>query len=455
MSNISGVEQINHRQDIFQPDYWKSLATNILREAEICGASSAEVDISVGKGFSVTSRLGEVETVEYTQGKSIELTVYFGKRIGAASVSDMRWESIQSAVQAACHIARFTQEDPCSGLADPALLAFGYPELELAYPWNLTVEQAIEMACLCEREALAKDKRLVNSEGVTVNTNEGCHLYANSDQFVGFYTGTRHEISCVLVAKQQDEMQRDYSYTIARNPELLLPISIVAQQAAEKTVSRLGAKRLSTQKTPVIFCAEEARSLLGTLTSAISGGNLYRKSSFLLNHLGKKILPDFVRIFEQPHLAGALGSVAFDDEGVATRNNVFVDGGVLQSYCMGVYSARQLGMQTTGNSGGVHNLTISPGKLDLAGLLKAMGTGLLVTEVMGSGVNLVTGDYSRGASGFWVENGEIQYPVQEITIASNLKDMFAHVVDIGNDVDTRGNIRTGSIWIEEMTIAGD
>lgn len=446
---------VQNQDELFQVERWQNLATDILREAEVLGASSAEVELSVGKGFSVSSRLGEVETVEYNQGKSIDITVYFGKRIGTASLSDPRWEAIQSAIQAACHIARFTQEDPCSGLADPSLLAFHYPKLDLSFPWDLSVDQAIELACRCEKEALARDKRIVNSEGVTVSTSDGWYLYANSEQFLGHYSSTSHGITAVLVAKEGEDMQRDYSYTSSCDPVLLQPISQLALEAAEKTLRRLGARRLSTRKAPVIFIAEEARSLLGTFLSAIAGGNLYRKSSFLLNQLGQPIFPSFVHLKEHPHLARAAGSSPFDDDGVLTRDNIFVEGGILQSYSMGVYSARQLGMQTTGNSGGVHNLTITPGSLDLNGLLKKMHTGLLLTEVMGPGVNLVTGDYSRGASGFWIENGEIQYPVQEITIAGNLRDMYAHFVEVGKDVDLRGNVRTGSILIEEMMIAGD
>jgi PmbA protein len=442
------------QQEPLKPDYWQTLAVDILREAQMLGASAAEVEVSVGKGFSVASRLGEVETVEYNQGKNIDINVYFGKRSGTASIADTRWESIQTAVQAACHIARFTEEDSCAGLADRSLLAFNYPQLEMAFPWNITVEQAIEMACTCEKESLALDKRIVNSEGVTIATNEGWYLYANSEQFMGHYAGTSHDISSVLVAKENTEMQRDYCYTSARDPQLLLPLSRLAKEAVDKTIRRLGARRLSTRKAPVIFIAEEARRLLGTFASAIQGGNLFRKSSFLLNQLGKPIFPAFINIYERPHLAKAMGSAPFDDDGVATRDNVFVEDGILQNYSLGVYSARQLGMHTTGNAGGMHNLMISTGKYDLRGLLQAMGTGLLVTEVMGPGVNVVTGDYSRGASGFWVEQGEIQYPVQEITIAGHLQEMYAHILEVGKDVDTRGNIQTGSLWLEEMMIAG-
>ncbi len=456
-ANQLPLEQLlgSGQQDLFQPERWQTLATDILREAEMLGASSAEVELSIGKGFSVSSRLGEAETVEYNQGKTIDISVYFGKRLGTATLSDLRWEAIQAAVKAACHIARFTQEDPCSGLADPSLLAYHYPHLELFFPWDITVDQAIDLACRCEKESLAKDKRIVNSEGVTVSTSEGWYLYANSEQFMGHYSATSHGITSVLVAKQGEEMQRDYCYTSSCDPALLQPISKLAEEAVDKTVSRLGAKRLSTRKAPVIFIAEEARSLIGTFLSAIAGGNLYRKSSFLLNQLGQPIFPSFVRLQEHPHLARGAGSSPFDDDGVLTRDNVFVDGGILQSYSMGVYSARQLGMQTTGNSGGIHNLTITPGQLDLKGLLKKMDKGLLLTEVMGPGINLVTGDYSRGASGFWVEGGEIQFPVQEITIAGNLREMYSRFVDVGNDVDFRGNVRTGSILIEEMMIAGD
>lgn len=453
--NKQNLQAIIAKPDVFQAEEWQTLAIDILREAEILGASGAEVDMSMGKGFTVNSRLGEVETVEYHQGKHVNITVYFGKRLGTASLSDTRWPSVQAAVQAACHIARYTQEDPCAGLADPELLALNCSQTDTFYPWDITVEQAIELACACEKEGLSLDKRIANSEGVTVATSEAWHLYANSEQFMGLHSGTHHDITSTLVAKKNDEMQRDHSYTISCDPQLLIPISILAKQAVEKTVSRLGARRLSTRRAPVIFIAEEARSLFRTFISAISGGNLFRKSSFLLNQLGKPVFPATFKIFEQPLLPKGLGSAAFDEDGLPTRNNVFVEDGILKNYALSVYSARQLGMQPTGNAGGVHNLTIKTGEKDLVGLLKAMDTGLLVTEVMGSGINLVTGAYSRGASGFWVENGEIQYPVQEVTVAGNLKDMFAYMVEVGNDVDVRGNIRTGSVLLEEMMVAGE
>ena len=434
----------------------KNIAQDILQEASRLGASQAEVSVHGSKGFSVTARQGDVETVEYNQDKAIEITVYVGKRSGSASLSDTRPEAIRSAVEAACHIARFTDEDPASGLAGADELAMDYREPNLFFPWAITVDRAIQLAIACEAKALAQDKRITSSEGVSVATVEGSYVYANSLGFVGAYSATRHELSCVLIAKQQEEMQRDYSYTVSCDPDLLESIDVVAKQAVDRTVRRLGARRLSTRKAPVIYIAEEARSLLGHFVSAIQGGNLYRKSSFLFDCLHKPVFVPHMHIQENPHLAKGLGSAPFDGDGVATRANVFIDGGVLQNYALGVYSARKLNMKTTGNAGGVHNLIVSTGEKTLSELLKTMGTGLLVTEMMGNGVNLVTGDYSRGASGFWVENGEIQYPVQEITVAGKLQEMYgSRLAEIGADVDVRGNIRTGSVLLDEMTIAGD
>lgn len=437
------------------PEYLKNVVQDILNEAKKQGASSAEVDIGLNKGFSVTSRLGDVESVEYNQDKIIDITVYFGHKTGSASLSDLRIDAIQSAVQAACNIARFGDKDEYAGLAEKEWLAFNYPPLNLSFPWDITVEQAIEITLQCENIALSKDKRIKNSEGASLSTTAGWHVYGNSHGFIGVSAATRHDISCALIAQDQDDMQRDYNYTLSCDPELLQSIDWVANTAVEKTISRLGAQRLTTRKVPVIFAAEEARGLLGHFVAAISGGNLYRKSSFLLDHLGKTIFPSYIQIDERPHLEKSLGSAAFDENGVATRPNIFIENGILRNYCLGVYSARKLGMQTTGNAGGVHNLFINTSNNDLSALLKKMDTGLLVTDLMGQGVNLITGDYSRGATGFWVENGEIQYPVEEITIAGNLRDMYANLIEVGNDVDKRGNIQTGSILIESMTIAGD
>lgn len=446
---------MNDVEKLLSSNHLQSIAQDILKEAARLGASQSEVSIAANKGFTVRAQGGDVETVEYNQDKVVEITVYFGKRTGTSSLSDLRPEAIRAGVEAACHIAKFTDEDPVSGLAEKDELAFHYPALDLAYPWSISVEKAIELACQCEREALAYDKRIMSAEDVSVGTSEAINIYANSHGFIGHYPVSHHELSCVLIAKEGDEMQRDYSYTIAADPSLLESTMLVAKQAAERSVRRLGARRLPTMKAPVIFAAEEARGLIGHFAAAIQGGSLYRKASFLVDHLDKQIFPHFMHIQEQPHLAKALGSAPFDEDGVATRANVFIEDGILRNYSLGVYSAKKLGMKTTGNSGGMHNLTLKLGDKNLTQLLKTMGRGLLVTELMGQGVNMITGDYSRGAGGYWVENGEIQYPVHEITIAGKLQDMYARIAEIGNDVDTRGNIRTGSILLEEMMIAGE
>ncbi len=439
----------------FSETHLKTLVAEILDETRRQGATSAEVDVGANKGFSVNVRKGDVESVEYHQDKMIEITVYLGKRSGSSSLSDFRPEAIKLAIQAACNIARFTDEDPAAGLADKNLLAFNYPRLDLAFGWGLSVEQAIEMAKMCEASGLAYDKRITNSDGASVSTMEAWNVYGNTEGFIGAYPVTRHEMSCVLIASDQDEMQRDYSYTVSCDPHLLTSPLQIAEEAAKRTVNRLNARSLTTRRVPVIFAAEEARGLLGHFMSAIAGSHLYRKTSFLLDHLGKSVFSPHITIDERPHLAKGLGSAPFDDDGVATRSNVFIKDGILQSYCLGTYAARKLGMQTTGNADGAHNLFITTGQKDLSALLKTMGRGLLVTELMGQGINLVTGDYSRGAAGYWVENGEIQYPVEEITIAGNLRDMYRHLVEVGNDIDVRGNIRTGSVLLEEMMVAGD
>lgn len=443
------------QQSFINPAALQTIAQDILKEAARCGAQQAEVEMAVNKGFSVSAHDGDVETVEYNQDKVIEITVYFGQRTGSASLSDLRPDAIRAAVEAACHIAKFTDVDPAAGLAEKAEMASSLPVLDLAHTWDVSVEKAIQLACECEREALKHDKRIMSAEESTVATIDVYNLYANSHGFMGGFPYTRHEISCVLVAKQGDDMQRDYSYTQATDPKQLLTVAEVARQAAERTVRRLGARRIKTTKAPVIFAAEEARGLIGHFMAAISGGSIYRRSSFLLDQLGKKVFPDFMHIQEQPHLLKALGSAPFDDDGVLTRANTFVDQGMLQTYALGSYSARKLGMKTTANAGGVHNLTVRPGQKDLSALLKTMGTGLLVTELMGQGVSIVTGDYSRGVGGYWVENGQIQFPVHEITIAGKLQEMYSRIVEVGNDVDVRGNVRTGSILIEEMMIAGE
>ncbi len=431
----------------------KALVADILREATDQGATSAEVDMGVNKGFSVTARQGDVESIEYHQDKAISITVYRGHRSGSSSLSDIRPEAIRSAVQAAYHIAQFTDEDPFSGLANKDQMAWDYPAVDVAYPWDMTVERAIEETKACEALALGYDKRL-SSDGVTLSTGGGWSVYGNTHGFMGAFRATRHDMSCMLIASQNDEMQRDYSYTVSCDASLLLSIRDVAADAAARAIRRLNAKSLSTRNVPVIFAAEEARGLLGHFLAAISGRNLYKKSSFLLDQLGQSIFPDFISLDERPFLAKSLGSSPFDNDGVATRNQFFVENGVLKNYLLSAYSARKLGLTTTGNAGGAHNLFVTTGERSLSELLKHMGRGLLITELMGQGVNIITGDYSRGASGFWIENGEIQHAVEEVTIAGNLKDMYANMVEVGNDVDVRGNIRTGSILINNMMVAG-
>lgn len=432
----------------------KELSQEILKEAKRLGADQAEVGIAANKGFTVSAHGGEVETVEYHQDKIVDITVFFKQRMGSASLSDLSTKAINDAVSAACHIAKFTDRDPSAGLAEKDQLAFEYPHLKMALPWHITVEQAIELACQCEREALNFDKRITRAEAIEVSTSDAWHLYANSHGFIGEFPHTRHEMSCILVAKEGEDMQRDYSYTIAVDPSNLETVTTLANQAGQRTVQRLGARSVKTMKAPVIFIAEEARTLLGHFASAIQGGLLYRKSSFLLDQLGQQIFPTFIHLQENPHLAYGLGSAPFDNDGIATRANMFIENGVLRNYALGVYSARKLGLESTGNAGGIHNLTVTTGTKNLPELIKTMDKGLLITELMGQGVNLTNGDYSRGASGFWVEKGQIQYPVQGITIAGKLQDIYRHIIEIGEDIDLRGNLRTGSILIEEMTIAG-
>ena len=433
----------------------EQMVADLLAEAKRQGADTAEAGVSKDAGLSVSVRMGEVETIEHTRDQGLGVTVYFGQRKGSASTSDFSPDAIRETVSAACNIARYTTEDPCAGLADAALMATTIPDLDLYHPWRIGVEQAIEVGLECEGAARALDPRINNSEGATLNSHDGLHVYGNSHGFIGGYPSSRHSLSCAVVGQEGDAMQRDYWYTVARSAAGLEPAAEVGRKAGERTLARLGARRISTRQAPIVFQAEMAVSLLRSLIGAISGSALYRHSSFLLDHLGRRIFPEFVRIHENPLLPGGLASAPFDSEGVTTRAKDFVASGVLENYVLGSYSARKLDMQSTGNAGGVRNLAIEPGELDLKGLLGEMGSGLLVTEMMGHGVNMVTGDYSRGAAGFWVENGEIQYPVEEITIAGNLKQMFAGLVAVGKDEERRGSIRTGSWLLEPMTIAGE
>ncbi|KTD59011.1 metalloprotease PmbA [Legionella shakespearei] len=430
------------------------LLNEVLEIARKEGATDAAVAVNNDRGFSVDVRMGEVETVAFSEDKGVGLTVYFGQRKGAASSTDTSPAALESMVKAACDIARVSAADPCFGLADKELMSKNHPDLDLFHPWDVTPQQAIEIALKCESHALSLDERITNSDGVSVSSYESHHAYANTHGAEGYIYATRHSISCSVIAKEGDEMQRDYDYTTVRNARDLVDTDSIARNAVERAVSRLGAKQVKTQTAPVVFSSRVSSSLLASFVNAISGSNLYRKNSFLLDSVGQQLFPDFVRIYEQPHLPGGLGSSPIDGEGVSTRPNVLVDKGILLQYVLGSYSARKLGLQTTANSDGVHNLTIDPTAGDLDDLLKKMNTGLLVTELMGQGINGITGDYSRGASGYWVEDGVIQYPVDEITIAGNLKEMFQMILAIGNDINPNIATRCGSILLEKMTIAG-
>ena len=431
------------------------LVQQVLDEARRRGASAAEAAVSVGSGLSVQVRRGEVDTIEHQRDRSLAVAVYFGHRQGTASSADFSPASIRATVEAACAIARHTSEDPAQGLADPELLAREIPDLDLYHPWQLEPDDAIELALRCEAAALAVDQRITNSESAGVSSDAGVRVYGNSNGFMGGVRSTRHGINCVIIAEDAGGMQRDYWYTTHRSPEMLLAAEEVGRKAADHALRRLGGRQVSTRRTPVIYQAPVARGLLGHFVGAVRGASLYRKASFLVDSLGEQVFADQITLQERPHLPGALGSAAFDNEGVATCERDLVANGVLQGYLLDSYSARRLGMTTTGNAGGVHNLDLRGGEGDLDGLLRLMGEGLLVTELMGQGVNMVTGDYSRGASGFWVEGGEIVYPVEEITVAGNLRDMFRGIQAVGNDVDTRGNIRSGSILIDGLTVAGE
>lgn len=427
----------------------------IIAEASRQGASACEVAVSVEQGLSTSVRQGEVETVEFNRDQGFGITLYVGQRKGSASTSATGADAIRETVAAALAIAKHASEDDCAGLADPALMARDLPDLDLYHGWSITPDQAIERALACEAAAFATDKRVTKADGTTLNTHQGCRVYGNSHGFVGGYASTRHSLSCVMIAEGEGQMQRDYWYDVNRRGELLATPESIGRRAAERAASRLGARPVPTAEVPVLFAPEVAVGLFGHFLGAISGGSLFRKSSFLEGALGQRLFPEWLTLDERPLLRGALGSASFDNDGLATYAKPFVEGGELVSYVLGTYSGRKLGMPSTANSGGVHNLFVSHGDEDQAALIRRMGRGLLVTELMGQGVNLVTGDYSRGAGGYWVENGEIQFPVQEVTIAANLRDLFRNIVAIGNDVEYRGNLHTGSVLIEKMMVAGN
>ena len=435
-------------------DSLKQITQDVLKLAKNAGASSAETDTSFGTGQNVSVRLGETENIEYNRDKGVSVTVYFGQQKGNASTSDLSSKALKDTVEAACNIAKYTAKDAFCGLADAALMAKEIPDLMLNHPSHISVDEALEMAKRCETAALDVDrKRITNSEGAGISTSDGVFAYANSHGFVGGYASTRHSISCSVIAEQGDAMQRDYWYTSARDFADMESAEHVGKLAGERTIRRLGAKPMQTGNYPVLFEAPLVSGLISSLISAISGGSLYRKSSFLLDSLGKSIASPLLNIEELPHLKKGNASSPFDNEGVATKSRKLVQNGVLQGYVLGSYSARKLGMQTTGNAGGSHNLIVQSTGQNFAEMLMLMGTGLLVTEVLGHGLNMVTGDYSRGAAGFWVENGVIVYPVEEITIAGNMADMLKNIVAIGSDVNKNSSKQTGSILIEKMTVA--
>ncbi len=436
----------------------REIAEDMLSYAKQKGATAASAEVSEGLGQAVSVRQGEVETIEYNRDKGLGITVYIGKKRGNASTSDFSPVAVRDTVDAALSIARYTAVDDCSGLPDEENLAHEFRDFDLYHPWDLPVEEAIELARECESAALESDKRIQNSEGATVNVNEAQFVLANSLGFIGGYPTSRHSISCSVIAEQNDAMERDYWYSVARSPSDLLSAREVGRIAAMRTVRRLGARQIATMQVPVLFEPSVASSLLGHFVNAASGGSLYRRSSFLLDQLDRQVFASHVEIEDVPDIQRGLASGSFDDEGVRTLRRNIVEHGVLRGYFLGSYSARKLGLNTTGNAGGNHNLVMKPsglGDLSLEGMLKTMGRGLLVTELLGQGVNTITGDYSRGAAGFWVEHGEIQYPVHEVTIAGNLKEMYRNIVAVGNDVLVQGSRQCGSILIEGMTVAGN
>lgn len=455
MSNQDPAIKQDNSSSPYDTERLKSVVSDLLQEARSQGASAAEAGLSVESGLSVTVRMGEVETIEHNRDKGLAITVYFGQRKGAASTSDFSARAIKETVKAACDIARYTEDDPYAGLPEQNLMAKEIPDLDLYHPWAISAEEAVDLAKECEDAARAEDSRISNSEGGSVSSHSGTRIYGNTHGFINGYNTSRHSLSCTVIAGQDDGMQRDYWYSVNRNASQLESASEVGKLAARRTVARLEAKSMPTCQVPVIFKAEVARGLISHFLTAIRGGPQYRKASFLLDHLGKQIFPDRVRIDERPHLKGGLASAPYDNEGVATTERDFISDGVLQSYVLDSYGARRLGLESTGNAGGTHNLFISHDDVSLENMIKEMGRGLLITEVMGQGVNTVTGDYSRGASGFWIENGEIQYPVEEFTLASRLQDMYMGLQRVGNDLDRRGGIITGSWLIDNMTVAGE
>lgn len=435
-------------------DRLAELSQRLLARARALGATQAEVSCSEERGLNVSVRMGEVETVESSNDRGIAVTVYFGQRKGSASTADLHESSLEATVEQACAIARYTEDDAAAGLADAELMAREFPDLDTWHPWRLDADEAVELALACEAAGRDSDPRVANSDGASFGSGESLSVYANSHGFIGRERETQHSLGLALIAGHGEQMQRDgwYSIGLARD-DLETPVAI-GRRAAERAVSRLQPRTVATGEYPVLFSAEVARSLLGHLLGAVSGGALYRKASFLLDSVGIRLFPEWLSINERPLLLHGLRSSAFDADGVATRDNPLVVDGVLHRYILGSYSARKLGLQTTANAGGVHNLQVSANAGSLAEMARGMGRGLLVTELMGQGVNGVTGDYSRGAAGFWIEDGQVAFPVDELTIAGNLRTMFAAIEAVGSEVDPRSHIRTGPILVGRMTVAG-
>lgn len=447
----------NKKSDILAfPDVesLKNIVADSLKTAQQMGATQAEAGLSMSQGLSVATRMRSVETIEHQQDNGLGISVYFGKHKGSANTSNLDPAAVQKTVEAACNIAKYTSEDNCTGLADAELMATEFRELDLFHPWDITPDAVIELALECEAAALDYDARITNSEGASVDMNSGVSIYGNTHGFLQSQQKTRHSISCSVIGQSNGNMQRDYWYDMSRKADQLATARSVGEKAAERTIKRLDAQKLKTQQAPILLVPELARGLISHFTSAISGSAQYRKASFLLDAVNTQVFPNFLQLTENPFEPQALGSANYDGEGVAVKQSNLVSDGVIQNYLLDSYAARKLGLQSTGHASGVHNLAINHTGKSFVECLKTMHRGLLVTELMGHGVNNVTGDYSRGAAGFWVENGEIQFPVEEITIAANLREMFMGIVEIGKDIDRRGSIFCGSILIDNMTIAG-
>lgn len=427
----------------------------ILIEAKKIGASSSEITVNFSNGFSVNVRKGEIDFIEKNQCKNFLIKLYFGNNSGFVSTSNLDEKSIRFLLEKAKYIAKFTEKDKCNGLADKSLMAKNYPNLKLSYSWDLQIMDAVNIAKSCESIALGYDKRIVNSEGVEINTTNNINFYANSHEFYGEISHTIHSICCSLVSKDKEQMHRDYYYSVARNPKCLEDFAIVATKAAKKTINRLGSKKINTKKCPIIFSADVATSLINDFLKAINGYNVYQKSSFLSDELNKQIFSNKINIVEDPYILEAIGSKPFDGEGVKLFKTDIISNGILQRYMLDSYSGRKLNLLTTGNAGGAHNIIVKTSNLSLIDLFKKIGSGVFVTELVGGGVNIINGDYSRGIFGYWINNGEIQYPITGATIAGNLKNIFLGIQEISNDVDNRSHILTGSILIDEMVVAGN